>query len=116
MGVSLRVYLRSEKCRKFRKKGFWQGAKTRQALVACKFEQRSQGLFFVEMSGVWHFSETPYDRMARCKEQGAVGVGELAVNQWLDSPFLTALFAAAQRLELPVTCLLYTSGSPPPCI
>ena len=43
------------------------------------------------------------ERLARYKAMGAVGVGELAVNEWMDSPFLTAVFAAAEELELPVT-------------
>ena len=43
-------------------------------------------------------------RMATCKAQGAVGVGEVMVNQWMDSEFLSALFAAAEELQLPVTC------------
>lgn len=48
--------------------------------------------------------EQVYDLLAACKAQGAVGVGEVAVNQWMDSPLLSALFAAAQDLDLPVTC------------
>lgn len=44
------------------------------------------------------------ERMAACKAQGAAGVGEVMVNQWMDSEFLSALFAAAEELELPVTC------------
>ena len=48
--------------------------------------------------------ETLAERLAACKEAGAVGVGEVMVNEWLDSPFLTALFAAAEKLRLPVLC------------
>ena len=60
--------------------------------------------FFVWMCNVDPVSpQTVWDRLAACKEQGAVGVGELMVNQWLDSPFLTSVFEAAQELELPVT-------------
>lgn len=47
--------------------------------------------------------ETVYDRLARCKDQGAVGIGELMQNLPLDDPFLQAVFTAAQRLEMPVT-------------
>ena len=54
--------------------------------------------------------ETVYERMRRCKEAGAVAVGELMVNQWLDSEFLTSVFDAAERLELPVT--LHMSPEP----
>ena len=46
---------------------------------------------------------TVYDRLAECKRQGAIGVGELTINKRLDTPFLQALFAAAEKLELPVT-------------
>lgn len=44
-----------------------------------------------------------YDRLAVCKAQGAVGIGELMQNLPLDAPFLQALFAAAQALDMPVT-------------
>ena len=47
--------------------------------------------------------EPVYDRLARFKSQGAIGVGELTTNRRLDDPFLQELFAAAERLELPVT-------------
>lgn len=47
--------------------------------------------------------ETVYERLARCKAQGAIGIGELTVNRRLDDPFLQALFAAAERLDMPVT-------------
>ncbi len=46
---------------------------------------------------------TVYDRLAEYKRQGAVGIGELSINKRLDHPFLQALFAAAEKLELPVT-------------
>lgn len=46
---------------------------------------------------------TVADRMARCKAQGAVGVGELAINEWMDSPMLQAVFGAAALQRLPVT-------------
>lgn len=60
--------------------------------------------FFAWMCNVDPVSpQTVRDRLAACKAQGAVGVGELMVNQWLDSPFLTSVFEAAQELELPVT-------------
>lgn len=47
--------------------------------------------------------ETVYQRLSLYKSQGAVGVGELTVNRRLDNPFLQALFAAAEKLEMPVT-------------
>jgi len=47
--------------------------------------------------------ETVYDRLAKYKSQGAVGVGELTTNRRLDDPFLQALFAAAEKLDMPVT-------------
>ena len=42
-------------------------------------------------------------RLAACKAQGAVGVGELTVNEWLDSPMNAAVLDAAAALGLPVT-------------
>ena len=47
--------------------------------------------------------ETVYDRLAMYKAQGAIGVGELTTNRRLDDPFLQALFAAAEKLDMPVT-------------
>lgn len=46
---------------------------------------------------------TVYERLAECKRQGAIGVGEFTINKPLDDPFLNAVFAAAEKLELPVT-------------
>ena len=47
--------------------------------------------------------ETVRERLASCKAQGAVGIGELSLNRRLDDPFLQAVFAAAEELALPVT-------------
>ena len=47
--------------------------------------------------------ETVYQRLALYKSQGAIGVGELTTNRRLDDPFLQALFAAAEKLNMPVT-------------
>ena len=47
--------------------------------------------------------EPVYDRLARFKSQGAIGIGELTCNRRLDDPFLQALFAAAEKLQMPVT-------------
>lgn len=47
--------------------------------------------------------EPVYDRLARFRSQGAIGIGELTCNRRLDDPFLQALFAAAEKLQMPVT-------------
>ena len=47
--------------------------------------------------------EPVYDRLARFKSQGAVGVGEVMTNRRLDDPFLLELFGAAEKLGMPVT-------------
>ncbi len=47
--------------------------------------------------------ETMVRRLEEYKAQGAVGIGELTINQWIDSPLLSAVFDAAQQLDLPVT-------------
>lgn len=46
--------------------------------------------------------KTVFQRMARYKKMGAVGVGELTINKPMDSPMLTAVFEAAEKLGLPV--------------
>lgn len=46
--------------------------------------------------------ETIFDRMALYKEMGAVGVGELCINERMDSPIISAIFSAAEKMELPV--------------
>lgn len=43
-----------------------------------------------------------YERMATCKEQGAVGVGELSINQWISHSSIQEIFRCAELLELPV--------------
>ena len=47
--------------------------------------------------------ETVYDRLALYKSQGAIGIGEMSINKRLDDPFLQAVFAAAEKLDMPVT-------------
>ncbi len=47
--------------------------------------------------------ETIPERLAACKAQGAVGIGELAINRRLDDPLLEAIFSAAGKLGLPIT-------------
>lgn len=47
--------------------------------------------------------EPVYDRLARFKAQGAIGIGELTYNHKLTDPFLQEVFAAAEKLDLPIT-------------
>ena len=47
--------------------------------------------------------EPVFERLARFKAQGAIGIGELTCNHRMDDPFLQALFAAAEKLQMPVT-------------
>ena len=46
--------------------------------------------------------ETVFDRLANCKAQGAIGIGELTQNLPFDHPFMEKIFSAAQTLSLPV--------------
>ena len=64
-----------------------------------KFPDRYAWMCAVDPKG----REPVYDRLARFKSQGAIGIGELTCNRRLDDPFLQALFAAAEKLGLPVT-------------
>lgn len=67
--------------------------------ICQKFPDRYAWMCAVDPKG----KEPVYDRLARFKSQGAIGVGELTCNRRLDDPFLQELFAAAEKLELPVT-------------
>ena len=64
-----------------------------------KFPDRYAWMCAVDPRG----KEPVYDRLARFKAQGAIGVGELTTNRRLDDPFLQELFAAAEKLGMPVT-------------
>ena len=64
-----------------------------------KFPDRYAWMCAVDPKG----KETVYDRLARFKAQGAIGVGEVTCNRRLDDPFLQELFAAAEKLGMPVT-------------
>ena len=64
-----------------------------------KFPDRYAWMCAVDPKG----REPVYDRLARFKSQGAIGIGELTCNRRLDDPFLQALFAAAEKLQMPVT-------------
>ena len=56
------------------------------------------------MCNLSHKSKEPVlDRLARYKEQGAIGIGELTYNHRLDDPFLQEVFTAAEKLDMPVT-------------
>lgn len=46
--------------------------------------------------------ETIYERLEKYKREGAVGLGELTINQPIDNPFLQTVFASAEKLKLPV--------------
>lgn len=43
-----------------------------------------------------------YDRLAKYKSEGAIGIGELMINKSIDDEFLDKVFESAQKLELPV--------------
>ena len=67
--------------------------------ICQKFPDRYAWMCAVDPKG----KEPVYDRLARFKSQGAIGVGELTCNRRLDDPFLLELFAAAEKLRMPVT-------------
>ncbi len=46
--------------------------------------------------------EEYFDILSRCKREGAVGVGELMLNSWIDSPNIQEIFRCAEELQLPV--------------
>ena len=67
--------------------------------ICLQFPDRYAWMCAVDPKG----KEPVFERLARFKAQGAIGVGELTTNRRLDDPFLTELFAAAERLGMPVT-------------
>ena len=67
--------------------------------ISQQFPDRYRWMCAVDPKG----KEPVYDRLARFKSQGAIGVGELTTNRRLDDPFLQELFAAAEKLGMPVT-------------
>ena len=80
-------------------KGLPFGTNAANRKICQKFPDRYAWMCAVDPKG----REPVYDRLARFKAQGAIGVGELTCNRRLDDPFLQELFAAAEKLELPVT-------------
>lgn len=48
-------------------------------------------------------ANTVYERLATYKSNGAVGIGEFMINKHIDSPFVEAVFCAAEKLNLPIT-------------
>ncbi len=61
--------------------------------------------FFRWMCGIDPVNlDTVEDRLQKFKQRGAVGIGEVMVNQWMDSPYMRALFCAAEKLDMPVLC------------
>ena len=67
--------------------------------ICQQFPDRYSWMCAVDPKG----KEPVYDRLVRFKSQGAIGIGELTTNRRLDDPFLTELFAAAEKLRMPVT-------------
>lgn len=47
--------------------------------------------------------EPVFERLARFKAEGAIGIGELTFNRKLSHPFLQEVFAAAEKLGMPIT-------------
>ena len=46
--------------------------------------------------------DTIEERLSKYKEQGAVGIGEFTVNEWINSPFIEAVFTAAEKFNMPI--------------
>ena len=67
--------------------------------ICAQFPNRYAWMCAVDPKG----KEPVIGRLARFKEQGAIGIGELTTNRRLDDPFLAELFAAAEKLDMPVT-------------
>ena len=46
--------------------------------------------------------DTVYDRLAKYKSEGAIGVGELMINKRIDDLFLDKVFESCEKLDMPV--------------
>ena len=46
--------------------------------------------------------DTVYDRLAKYKSEGAIGVGELMINKRIDDLFLDKIFESCEKLDMPV--------------
>lgn len=68
----------------------------------CKAAALVPGVYAWMCNVNYEHPETVYQRLSACKQAGAVGVGEFAINRWIDDPFIEAVFAAAEQLELPL--------------
>ena len=68
-------------------------------MICSKYPHRFRWMCNTDLSA----PEDVYDKLKRCKEQGAVGIGELTHNLPIDHPFIEAIFSAAHKLSLPVT-------------
>ena len=46
--------------------------------------------------------DTVYDRLAKYKSEGAIGIGEIMINKKIDDLFLDKIFESAEKLDMPV--------------
>ena len=46
--------------------------------------------------------DTVYDRLAKYKSEGAIGIGEIMINKKIDDLFLDKVFESAEKLDMPV--------------
>ena len=46
--------------------------------------------------------DSVYDRLAKYKSEGAIGVGELMINKRIDDLFLDKVFESCEKLDMPV--------------
>ena len=46
--------------------------------------------------------DSVYDRLAKYKSEGAIGVGELMINKRIDDLFLDKIFESCEKLDMPV--------------
>lgn len=80
-------------------KGLPFGTNKANKAICDKFPGRYYWMCSVNPKG----KEPVYDRLAHFKAEGAIGIGELTYNHRLDDPFLQEIFAAAEKLGMPIT-------------
>ena len=89
------------------KKGVLMSGGEKQSLIGSNEENKAicdkYPKYFSWMCNVdYEDIDSIYDRLAKYKSQGAIGIGELMINKSIDDEFLDKVFESAEKLEMPV--------------
>ena len=74
------------------------GSNDENKLICEKYPEHFSWMCNLDYSDI----DTVYDRLAKYKSEGAIGIGELMINKRIDDLFLDKVFESAEKLEMPV--------------